>query len=130
MPIPFKIKVTKEILELSKACGAPDDVETIGDNCAIARAMKDIFPDAFVTGQDIYPFGIDEDNKLADLKITMPKIAQDFIIAFDTLCENPNSRPLLPEFEFDISIPDEIISQINIDEIRTLAKVTGLPIAI
>jgi len=42
MPIPFKIKVTKDILELSKNCGQ-DEIEIIGENCAIALALKDIF---------------------------------------------------------------------------------------
>ena len=124
MPIAFKIKVTKEILALSKACGEPDDVETIGNNCPIALAIKNIFPDAFVTGQDIYPFGIDEDNELADLKIAIPKMAQEFIKVFDVLCTSPNARLQLPEIEFEISIPDEIISQINIDEVRTSTCLT------
>jgi len=119
MPVPFKIKVTKEIIALSKNCGS-EELEIIGENCAIALALKDIFPEVNVTGAYIYPFGIDHDNKWGELKIALPKIAQDFIGVFDSLFEIPNQRLRLPEFEFEISIPDEIIAQINIDEIRLL----------
>ncbi len=125
MPVWFKIKVTKEILELSKECGAHNDFDTIGKNCAIAIALKDIFPEVVVTDYYIYPFGIDNKNKLDDLRIVMPKIAQDFVKVFDSLSAIHKLRLLLPEFEFEISIPDEIISQINIDEVRTSACLTG-----
>jgi len=120
MPIPFKIKVTKQILELSKKCGAHNEDEIMGKDCAIALALKDIFPEVYVSGHYIYPFGIDENDKLDELKIALPKIAQDFVNVFDSLCAIYKQRLLLPEFEFEISIPDEIISQINIDEVRTL----------
>ena len=126
MPVRFKIKVTKEILELSKECGAHNDFDTIGKNCAIAIALKDIFPGVVVTDYYIYPFGIDNKNKLDDLRIVMPKIAQDFVKVFDSLSAIHKLRLLLPEFEFEISIPDEIISQINIDEVRILACLTGV----
>ena len=125
MPVQFKIKVTKEILELSKECGAHNDFDTIGKNCAIAIALKDIFPGVVVTDYYIYPFGIDNKNKSDDLRIVMPKIAQDFVKIFDSLSAIHKLRLLLPEFEFEISIPDEIISQINIDEVRTSACLTG-----
>jgi hypothetical protein len=125
MPVRFKIKVTKEILELSKECGAHNDFDTIGKNCAIAIALKDIFPEVVVTDYYIYPFGIDNKNKLDDLRIVMPKIAQDFVKVFDSLSAIHKLRLLLPEFEFEISIPDEIISQINIDEVRTSGCLTG-----
>ena len=48
----------------------------------------------------------------------MPKIAQDFVKVFDSLSAIHKLRLLLPEFEFEISIPDEIIAEINIDEVR------------
>jgi hypothetical protein len=120
MPVSFKIKVTKEILELSKRCGE-EEIEIIGENCAIALAVKGIFPDVVVTGNYIHPFGIDDCDRWDELKIALPKIAQDFVRVFDSLSAIPNQRPGLPEFEFEISIPDEIISQINIDEVRTLS---------
>ena len=88
--------------------------------------MKDIFPEVFVAGYHIHPFGSDDNNKLAELKIPMPKIAQDFIKVFDSLCTIPRVRLMIPEFEFEISIPDEIISEINIDEVKTLTYLPSL----
>jgi hypothetical protein len=115
MAVHFKIKVTKEILELSKECGTHNDIEAIGKNCAIALALKDIFPEVVVTGRHIYPFGIDENTKSDDLKIVMPPIAQDFVRVFDSFSTMYKLRLLLPEFDFDIFIPDEIISAINLN---------------
>ena len=117
MPVPFKIRVTKEILELSRNCGQ-NEIEIIGKNCAIALALKDIFPEVFVSGYYIHPFGSDDENKMAHLEIPLPKVAQDFVRLFDSLSAIPGVRPMLPEFEFEISIPDEIIAEINIDEVR------------
>ena len=124
MPVQFKIKVTKEILELSRNCGQ-HEFEIVGKNCAIAVALKDIFPEVFVSGYYIHPFGSDKENKLAELEIPLPKIAQDFVRLFDSLCSIPGVRLLLPEFEFEISIPDEIISRINIEEVRALDCLQG-----
>src|ERR1035437_2976332 len=124
MPVPFKIKVTKDILKLSRNCGQ-DEIEIIGKNCAIALAIKDIFPEVFVSGYYIHPFGSDDENKMAHLEIPLPKIAQDFVRLFDSFCVIPSARLLLPEFEFEIFIPDEIIAEINIDEVRTLVCLTG-----
>jgi len=122
MEVQFKIKITKEILERSKECGAFNDVDKIGNNCAIALAVKDLFPNVFVTVHHIYPFGVDESNEYNYLRIELPKIALDFIKLFDSLRSIPKARLSLPEFEFEILIPDEIISQINIDEIEFLLE--------
>ena len=119
MPVPFKIKITKDVLELSKSCGS-EELEIIGENCAIALGLKHIFPEVVVTGDYIYPFGIDYNDRWDELKIALPKIAQDFIRVFDSLSVIPNQRLRLPEFEFEISIPDEIIAEINIDKVRAL----------
>jgi hypothetical protein len=125
MPIPFKIKVTKNILELSKECGTHNDPETIGNNCAIALALKDIFPEVFVTNSDICPFGIDQKNNPKTLSIPMPKIARDFVKVFDSLSAVHKLRLHLPEFEFSIDIPDDIISDIDIEEVKDLLERKG-----
>lgn len=122
MPVKFILKITKEILELSKGCGADNNLETTGRNCAIAICLKDLFPGVFVTGYTIYPFGNNKNYQFNDLKIDLPKIAQDFIRVFDSLSAMPRVRLTLPEFEFEISISDEIISQINIDEVRDIKR--------
>jgi hypothetical protein len=117
MQVPFKIKVTKAILEQSKECGTCPHIRTIEENCAIAISLKHIFPAVMVTGDHILPFGKDVNDESGSLKIELPKVARDFINAFDSLSGMPNVRPLLPEMEFEILIPDEIVSRINIDEI-------------
>lgn len=119
MPIEFKIRITKKIIAHCKNCGAENNKAEINRNCAIAFALKDIFPDVYVTNYYIFPFGID-DEKLEDVKISMPVIAQQFVKLFDGFYLTPDLRLLLPEFEFTINIPDKAINRINIDEIKAL----------
>lgn len=117
MPVTFQIKITKEILERSKECGTHNDLEKIGNNCAIALAIKKIFPDVFVTAHHVYPFGIIENE---NLRVSLPVIAQNFIKVFDGLRGIPNARLCLPEFEFDIDIPDGVLSLVDIDEVKNI----------
>ena len=77
MPVQFTIRITKEIIEHCKKCGIENKWE-IGSNCAVAFALKDIFPAVYVTNYYIFPFGIDAE-KAEDMKIAMPVIAQQFI---------------------------------------------------
>ena len=121
MPVEFKIRITKEIIEHCKYCGTENNKREINRNCAIAFALKDIFPDVYVTNHHIFPFGINN-AKAKDIKITMPVIAQQFIKLFDGFNLMPNLRPLLPEFEFTIDISDEVIDEINIDDMKQLLK--------
>jgi hypothetical protein len=104
MSVQFTIRITKEIIEHSKNCGVDNNNGEIGRNCAIAFALKDIFPNVLVTNYDIYPFGIDAE-KAENFKIAMPGIAQQFIKLFDGFSLMPDLRLLLPEFEFTINIP-------------------------
>jgi hypothetical protein len=115
----FKIVITKQIIEHSKYCGTNNDVHTVGNNCAVATALIDIFPNVFVTGCHIFPFGMDHENGQR-LCIPLPVIAQQFIKLFDGFYLTPKLRLLLPEFEFTIDIPDEVIEQIDIDDVKTL----------
>ena len=121
MPVQFKIRITKEIIEHCKKCGVENNKREIGSNCAVAFALKDIFPDVYVTNYYIFPFGIDAEKE-KDVKIAMPVIAQQFIKLFDGFYLMPNLRPLLPEFEFIINIPGEVIDQVNIDELMESIK--------
>ncbi|MEP7375168.1 MAG: hypothetical protein ABI675_17345 [Chitinophagaceae bacterium] len=121
MPTPFKIAITKEIIAHCKNCGTGNDDQRVENNCAIAVALMNIFPKVHVTNLCIFPFGIDGDKE-QDLKIPMPLIAQQFIKLFDGFRLTPKLRLLLPAFEFTIDIPDEVIEQINIDEVRELIK--------
>ena len=119
MSIQFKIKITKDIIDKTKYCGAESDIYEMGRNCAVAFALHDIFPEVFVTNFFIFPFGVDN-NADTNLKIPLPLIVQQFIKLFDGFRITPNLRLLLPEFEFTIDIPAEVINAVNIDEVKEL----------
>jgi len=119
MPLQLKIAITKQILEQCKNCGNEMEEHEIGNNCAVAFALMDIFPNVYVTNYFIFPFGI-EDERQQNLKIPLPVVAQQFIKLFDGFRLTPKLRLLLPEFEFNIDVHDEVIEQINIDEVREL----------
>ena len=121
MPTPFKIAITKEIIAQCKNCGTGNEPHRIENNCAIAFALANIFPEVYVTNLSIFPFGIYGDRQ-EDIKIPIPLIAQQFIKLFDGFRLTPKLRLLLPAFEFTIDIPDEVIEQINIDEVRELIE--------
>jgi hypothetical protein len=117
MPTAFTIRITKKIIDHAKFCGGREQ-QSIGENCAIAIAIKDLFPAAFVSKNHIHPLGFEQ----AGMSIELPPIARDFIRVFDSLVAMPKVRLMLPEFEFLISIPDKLLEQINIDEITTMRE--------
>ena len=80
-------------------------------NCGVSEAVRDIFPDAITSSWDISPFN-------TSLRINLPIEARMFIHAFDRAM--PNERLMMPELEFEVSIPDSVIEKINIDEIKPL----------
>ncbi|HEU5053350.1 MAG TPA: hypothetical protein VFT78_09565 [Hanamia sp.] len=127
MSVPIAINITKEILRKSKECGTRNDIEKIGNNCAIAVALKDVFPNVFVTPHHIYPFGIIENEEFSLFRISLPVIAHNFIKVFDALRCIPNARLCLPEFEFEVFLPDELIAQINIDEVKDMLRQNCIP---
>jgi hypothetical protein len=106
----LKIKVTKDILRRAMYCGTTKGF--ISENCPIALAVRDIFPEAVVEYYHINPF------KGSTLEI--PHNAEQFIKRFDMLSGSPKDRLGLPEYEFTINIPDNVIEQINIEELRPL----------
>lgn len=109
MPVKLKIKVTKEILERSKMCEMD---KLIYENCAIACAIKDIFPLSKVWKTYIeLPF---------DIRIHLPQEAIIFISAFDMFA--PCMRLTMQPIEFEIEIPDTVIEKINIEELRPLLE--------
>lgn len=113
MSISLKIKVTKEILFKSRMCGVGIWAYTnVGSSCAVALAVLDIFPKAWVKH-----FYIELDNSCTK-RIPLPMEATQFILEFDRA--TPELRPLLNELEFEIDIPDEVLEQINLAELRPL----------
>jgi len=119
MPTQLKVSITKNIIHRCKNCGSEDQKHLIGNNCAIAFALIDVFPDIYVGNQYILPFGLDSEKETTT-RIPLPVIAQQFVKLFDGFYLTPALRLLLPEFEFAIDVPDEVIDQINIDEVREL----------
>lgn len=126
--VKLKIKVTKDILERAKYCGTHPNQTSfeVPTNCAIALAVRDIFPDAWVSGEsiDIYEPGtsfLDMDEmKMPYDSIALPMDAQEFIELFDaTMAEY---RPLIKELEFEVEVPDRVINMISLDEIKSLLK--------
>jgi len=106
MSTPLKIKVTKDILEKAKNNRGWCATKT----CPIALVLKDIFPDAEVNIQFI---------KLNEsFKIATPEKVVKFIFVYDWTI--PLMRPSMPELEFTIDIPDEVIEKIDIESLRPL----------
>lgn len=124
MSTQFKIAISKEIIAQSVNCGTGNNTPPVENNCAIAIALANIFPKVYVTNHFIYPFGIDGENGNS-IKIHLPLIAQQFIKLFDGFRLTPRLRLILPDFEFIIDIPDEVIEQINIDDARNLIEKVG-----
>ena len=119
----LKIRVTKEILERSKNCGGSGylDLPT-NQNCAIALAIRDIFPTAVVEEQGIFLEREFELGRLinGDFDIKLPKSATNFICTFDF--NNADERVNMPEMEFEIEIHESIIEKINIEELKPLLE--------
>lgn len=96
----LKLKITKEILIRSRLCTSSDVV----DNCAFALAFKEIVPFTQVgsgtttfldkTGDTIGRYNHKQDQSI-------------FINNFDS--NTSEGRMLMPEQEFEVEIPDNVI---------------------
>lgn len=111
MPVKLKISVTEEILNGAGTCRYDPG------NCAIAKAVQTIFPNAYVFPQGGIAISEEYANRICrrdfSCGIPIPQEASDFICDFD---EGKEVEP----FSFDIELPDWVIDQMNIDEIRPL----------
>ena len=112
MPVNFKIQVTKEIIRQCKDVGVFDNADIVGNKCPIAVAVKHIFPDVHISNFYLFPFGMH-----TEIKMPLSPIAQNFIKLFDSLCQIPRTRLIIPAFEFEIEIPDTIVEQVDIREL-------------
>jgi hypothetical protein len=119
MATELKIKITKDILKKSMYCGNMDT----GKNCAIALAVRDIFPEACVGCSYIYPhhYGSDVCNPFKN-QMPLPDEARNFIENFDNLRDSPEKRLEMEELEFSVKIPDSLISEIDISSITEILK--------
>lgn len=114
----FQINITQDVLNATKDCNDNTD-----ENCAIAHAIRDLFPEASVGCSTIYfkkdlnkPFDF-HDNRKAE-EIDLPLIAMLFIKDFDN--KSPEERVKIKPFSFFINIPDSLIEEINISEIEDI----------
>jgi hypothetical protein len=114
----LKIKVTKDIYQRSMMCGVIPDINApITENCAVALAIRDIFPNASVTHREIIPFAAVGNY---DFGISLPHAARQLIGMFDACKNTPQYRLTLPEIEFEVEIPDEVLEHIDIKEITKI----------
>lgn len=117
----IKVKVTEEILRESANYGtihigateAP--YGTIGyslaTNCAIARAIREIFPEASVGYAGIHPGLLKEGEPYIDL----PMEAASLMIEFDI--STPAQRREMTPAEFEIDVPSYVIHRIGISQV-------------
>lgn len=125
MSVELKIKVTKEIINKTRFCGlkGEESVDNYSSNCAIALAVRDIFPIAYV-GPCFITVCTHDNSFMIDL----PVEATEFIHEFDdatgakSLVECIQWRQSLDPIEFSIQVPDELIEKINIDEISKVLE--------
>lgn len=103
------IKVTKDVLERSKMCSV-DGLGIANKNCAIAVAIRDLFPHANVAQ---YSCTLDELD--INTKIVLPRDVSDFIESFDS--SSPSKRVLMTPFSFEIEVPEYVISKIGIGQV-------------
>lgn len=102
------ISITKDIIARSYRCGTENEIDMIGNHCPVAFALIERFPDVFVSGTHIYPFG---DENESDESIPLPDEAVEFIRRFDSLAETPEERMGLTELTFEVALEEEVAFQ-------------------
>src|SRR6185312_2421169 len=91
----LSVFITRDIIARSYRCGTQNEIDMIGNHCPIALALVERFPDVFVSGTHIYPFGNERDESMP-----LPDEAVEFIHRFDSLADSPEERLGLPELTF------------------------------
>lgn len=99
------VSVTKDIIARSYRCGTDNEIDMIGNHCPIALALIERFPDVFVSGTQIHPFGDESDESFP-----LPDEAVEFICHFDSLAETPEERMGLPELVFEVALEEEVFA--------------------
>ncbi len=117
----LNIKVTKDILKKSMMCGTK--AMLISQNCAIALAVREIFPNAGIA-TDFFHTETDSEGLTTKKSyfIKLPQKVTEFIRSFDSLRYKPEKRLDLPELEFEVILPEGYINSINIDEVKEILK--------
>lgn len=114
MSVKLRITVTKEMI-LTGECRSPNQ-------CAIAKAIKFIFPDAIVLPLvGIFTSAEKYRSRYPIACIKLPDIAAQFIVGFDN-CYDSGDKSTLDPISFEIEIPEEIVDSTNIDELKPLLQ--------
>lgn len=109
------VLITKEVLEKTKMCGLNGNMmELVSQNCAVAYAVRELFPNASVGAGTI-----SLDSSLEN-KTPLSIKAQNFISAFDF--SSAEERVLMPEVSFEIDVPDGVLSDIDISEVQRIVE--------
>ena len=99
----LSVSITRDIIARSYRCGTQNEIEMIGNDCPIALALRERFPDVFVSGTHIHPFGDESDESFP-----LPGEAVEFIRRFDSLADTPEERMGLPELTFEVALEEEV----------------------
>lgn len=113
--INLRVSITKEVLEATKDCGIA--TKKLNENCAISYAIRQIWPYALVGNWYILPF------RQLNSKMCYKQFRhyqESFIIRFDN--NTPAERVAMQPFSFDIEVPDEVIGEVNIEEIKRICE--------
>lgn len=97
-----KFKVTKKIL---KEAGVACKSGFLSDGCAIVMALRTRYPLACAGIDHIYLDGIGN-NEGDEAVIPLPKRVRTYARTFDSL--SYQDRIKLPEFEFELDIPESV----------------------
>lgn len=135
------IKVTKEIIEKAMMCGVQYhmkkivesglDIPSVAENCAIALAVREVFPKAAVLedtekSHHMIRYCCSDQNTI----IVLPKQASKFIRDFDRKSVDPTSRLMMEPLSFEVEVPEELINEIGIGEIyKVLSESRTLELA-
>lgn len=113
--IRLKIKVTKDVIKRAMWCGTNNSEGRVFTNCAIALAIRDLFPDFVVgnVGEDELVIAAPETMYSYSTVCALPDIAKRFIDAFDWLLYTPEKRLELDPIEFEVDIPEKYFPEIS-----------------
>lgn len=114
------INITKDVLKEAMYCGTLKSPGFTSENCGIAVAIRSIFPNASVGVNSFTTDGRVPAGKA--FTIPLPEKAGLFILEFDSLASYPHDRLKMEEFSFEIDIPEKVLNEINIDEIKEVLK--------
>lgn len=112
----LKIQVTKQHIKDAMFCGLKSSA--VNTNCAIALAVRDIWPNAAVGMEAISTGGNGGDYLGFKPDINLPSKATEFIREFDTLRDKCESRLNISPITFTIDIPDSVIDRIDISAVE------------